>query len=149
MRIRAWEAVCALFLGAAMANAVCTWFTATALAHAQTTAASSWVGVWQAQLDGLPSAVLTLAQDKGTLEGTLVLSIISRDGGNPHVIAHEPHVLMHLQLIGSTLSFQLKRIDGSTDPMNFIVEQASDGNAKLHCLNCGDDAPIVEITKLD
>jgi hypothetical protein len=149
MKIRAWEAVCALFLGAAMTNAACTWFTTTALAHAQTDAASSWVGVWQAQLDGLPSAVLTLAQDKGTLEGTLVLTIITHDGGNPHVIAHEPHVLMHLQFNNTTLSFQLKRIDGSSDPMNFTVEQTSDRNANLHCLNCGDDAPTVEITKLD
>ena len=149
MRIRAWEAVCALFLGAAMANGICTWFTRAALAHPQTAAASSWVGVWQAELEGLPSAVLTLAQDKGTLEGTLVLSIISRNGGNPRVIAHEPHVLMHLQFNGTTLSFQLKRIDGSSDPMNFTVEQTTDSTAKLHCLNCGDNAPTIEITRLD
>jgi hypothetical protein len=149
MRIRAWEALCALFLGAVMANGICTRFTSTALAQAQTAAASPWVGVWQAQLDGLPSAVLTLAQDNGTLEGTLVLSIISRDTGTPHVIAHEPHVLMNLQVNAATLSFQLKRIDGSSAPMNFNVEQTTDGKARMHCLNCGDDAPTVEIAKLD
>jgi hypothetical protein len=149
MRIRAWEAALALFLGAAMTNTLCTWFTGTTLAHAQATAASSWAGVWQGEMDGLPGVMLTLAQDNGTLEGTLVFSIISPDGGSPHVIAHEPHVLMHLRFNGAALSFQLKRIDGSKDPMNFTAEQTGAHTAKIHCLNCGDDAPTVEITKLD
>lgn len=114
-------------------------------AEAQAGHDSDWVGVWQAQLDGQPSATLTLAEDTGTLQGTLVLNIISRDSGKPQIVAHEPHVLMNPGVTGDTLSFQAKRIDGSA-PMKFTVKRTSQGSAKIHCLNCG-DAPVVEMKK--
>jgi hypothetical protein len=56
---------------------------------------------------------------------------------------------MHLQLNRSALTFQLTRIDGSSDPMIFLVEQTSNHGAKIHCLNCGEKAPTVEMTRLD
>ena len=149
MRIRVWEAVGILFLSAATMNAFCIFVTTTVLADAQATPPSSWVGVWQGELSGQPSVVLTLAQDNGSLEGTLVLNIISRDNGQPHIIAHEPHVLMHLRVDRNTLAFQLKRIDGANVPMDFTLEQTSGSSAKIHCRNCGDDAPVVEMTKED
>ena len=149
MRIRAWEAVCAIFLGAATANALCIWFTSTTMALAQAAAPSFWVGVWQGELNGLPSVVLTLAQDSGMLEGTLVLNIISRDGGAPHIIAHEAHVLLRTRAQGNSLTFQVKRMDRSAMPMEFTVEQTAPESAKIHCLNCEGDAPTVEITRMD
>lgn len=108
----------------------------------------NWIGVWQAQLDGLPSVVLTLAKDNGTLEGTLVLSIITRDDGAPHIVAHEAHVLMRTRTQGDSLTFQVKRIDRSDDPMEFAIQQISPNSATIHCLNCG-GAPTVEMSKLD
>ena len=110
---------------------------------------SDWVGVWQGELDGQPGVVLTLAQDNGTLDGTLVLNIITRDGGQPHILAHEPHTLMQPHLDGSRLSFRVKRIGASPVPAEFTVELTSHGHAKIHCLNCGDDSPTVEMTKQD
>lgn len=149
MRTRVWEAVCILFLSAATMNALCIFVTTTVLADAQAAYPGSWVGVWQGELDGQPSVVLTLAQDNGSLEGTLVLNIVSRDNGQPHIIAREPHVLMHLRVDRNTLAFQLKRIDGSNVPMDFTVLLTSSSGARIHCLNCGDDAPTVEMTRLD
>jgi hypothetical protein len=122
---------------------------AAGLAAAQSNQDAVWVGVWQAELDGQPSAVLTLAKDNGVLEGTLVLNGISRDGGQPHIAVREPHVLMHPRLEGRKLWFQLKRIDHSSPLMNFTVDLTALGGVRLHCLNCGEDAPIVEMTKED
>lgn len=102
---------------------------------------SDWVGVWQGELDGQPSIVLTLATDDGTLQGTLVLNGISRDGGSPHIAVRETHVLLHPALTGMTLSFDVKRLRGSAATMNFTVKRTSRQTARIHCLNCGDDAP--------
>lgn len=66
---------------------------------------ANWLGVWQGQLDGLPSVVLTLAKDSGTLEGTLVLNIITRDNGSPHIVAREVHVMLRTRTQGDTLAF--------------------------------------------
>jgi len=132
-----------------MHETLCALLIATTTVAIQSSNPSDWVGVWQGELDGQPSVVLTLARDNGALEGTLVLNIISRDGGQPHIIAHEPHTLMQLHLEGARLSFHLKRIDGSSRPMDFNVELTSHEHAKIHCLNCGDKAPNVEITKQD
>jgi hypothetical protein len=131
-----------------MQQTLCALLIATTLA-AQSSNPSDWVGVWQGELDGIPSVVLTVAQDNGSLEGTLVLNIITRDGARSHIIAHEPHTLMQPHTDGARLSFRLKRIDGSATPMDFNVELISHDHASIHCLDCGENAPTVEMTKQD
>jgi hypothetical protein len=132
-----------------MQETLCALFIAATTLAAQSTSPSDWAGVWQGELDGQPSVVLTLAQDNGSLEGTLVLNIITRDGARPHIIAHEPHTLIQPEVHGARLSFRLKRIDGSSEPMNFSFELTSADRAKIHCHNCGENAPTVEMTKQD
>lgn len=90
-------------------------------AAAQSAANAAWTGVWHGERDGQPSVTLTLAEDTGELGGTVVLNILSREGGQLHVITVEPHVIVHPLIEGDRLSFQLKRIDKSSDPMNFTV----------------------------
>lgn len=136
MKICIWGVVCAVLMAAGMAAG-------------QSDQGVAWVGIWQAELDGQPSAVLTLAEDNGSLEGTLVLNGISRDGGQPHIAVRQTHVLMHPRLEGRTLFFQVKRIDASKPLMNFTMDLTAQGSARLHCLNCGDDAPVVEMAKED
>jgi len=121
----------------------------TCLSAIQTSGPLDWIGVWQAELDGQPSLVLTLAADDGTLQGTLVLNGISRDGGAPHIAVREVHVLLQPRVSGTTISFEVKQVRGSEKTMDFTVQQTSIGTARIHCLNCGDDAPVVEITKQD
>jgi len=119
------------------------------IAGAQTNEDASWVGIWHAELDGQPSAVLTLAEDNGPLEGTLVLNGISHDGGQPRIAVRETHVLMHPRMDGKTFSFQVKRKNASNPLMNFTVVLAAEGTATLRCLNCGVDAPVAEMTEED
>lgn len=95
------------------------------------------MGVWEGQLDGQPSVILTLAEDTGALEGTLVLNGVSRDGGQPHIAVRESHVLVHPLLEGPTLSFRVKRLDSSSPLMDLTVTLKAGGNATIHCLNCG------------
>ena len=133
-----------------MHDTLCALFMSTALlAATQSSSPSDWVGVWQGELDGQTSTVLTLASDDGSLRGTLVLNGISRDDGTPHIAVRETHWLLHPTLNGKTLSFAVKGIRGSDTTMNFTVEQTSGSKAQIHCLNCGEDAPVVEITKQD
>lgn len=110
---------------------------------------AGFVGVWQGELDGLPSVILTLATDDGSLQGTLVLNGINDNGGSPHIAVRETHSLLHPRLSGTTLSFAVNGLRRSRGTMNFTVERTSGTNAKIRCLNCGDDAPTVEITRLD
>jgi hypothetical protein len=56
---------------------------------------------------------------------------------------------MHPQVEGIKLAFQLKRIDGSSAPMDFTVERTYAATARIHCLNCGDNAPVIEMSKED
>ena len=116
-------------------------------AGAQTSNDSDWVGVWQAELDGQPSTILTLAEDTGSVQGTLVLNGINSSGGSPHIAVHETHVLMHPKVNGTTLSFAVKGRRESAPTMEFSVQRTTQTRAKIHCLNCGASAPVVEITK--
>lgn len=132
-----------------MQETLCALLIAITTLATQSSNPSDWIGVWQAELDGQPSAILTLAADDGVLQGTLVLNGIRRDGATPHIAVSETHALLHPALNGTRLSFAVSGVRGSSTTMNFTVELTSREHAKLHCLNCGDDAPTVEITKQD
>ena len=120
--------------------------TCSALSESATSA--QWTGVWQGTLDGQPSVTLTLARDTGELSGTLVLNIIKKeDGGQPHVAAVEPHVLVNPRVEGDTLSFGVRKIDGSSDLLNFTVALTPEGKARIHCTNCGKGAPTVDMDR--
>ena len=103
-----------------------------------------WTGVWRAFLDGQPSATLTLANDAGTVGGTLVLDIVVNHDGKTRVAADEVHVLVGARVDGNTLRFGARRRDGKA--MSFTVVLGDDGNVKLHCVSCS-NAPVVEMTK--
>ncbi len=116
-------------------------------AAAEPTNHSQWTGVWQGRLDGQPGVTLTLAEDTGELGGTLVLNVVEKQDGQARVAATEPHVLVHPRLDGSTLSFEIRKIDGSRDLVNFTVVLTPEGKARIHCLDCGADAPVVDMTR--
>jgi hypothetical protein len=119
-----------------------------ALARAQAPG-EDWAGIWQANVGGLPSSTLTLASDTGALGGTMVLDMIGDEGGQPHVIASEPHVLLNLRVSADALSFQVKtrRKDMANSLASFEVKRTAADKATIHCINCGDGAPVVELTR--
>jgi hypothetical protein len=118
-------------------------------AVAQTAKDTDWAGVWHAHVAGQPTDTLTLANDTGELGGTIVLDIVSGDGGTPHVIASDPHVLVNPHIAGSSLSFQVKmrRRDGGNVMANFEVTRTAAGKATIHCMSCGANAPVIELEK--
>jgi hypothetical protein len=121
-----------------MQQTVCAFLIAATTMAVQSSNLSNWVGVWQGELEGLPSIILTLATDDGSLQGTLVLNGINGEGGAPHIAARETHVLLHPKLSGMTLSFEVKGLrGGSSTTLDFTVEQTSSRTATIHCLNCG------------
>jgi hypothetical protein len=67
--------------------------TVSCLLASETRNYEQWVGVWQGELDGQPGVTVTLGRDSGDLQGTIVFNVVSRDGGQAHVIGHDAHVL--------------------------------------------------------
>jgi hypothetical protein len=108
--------------------------------------AAQWVGVWQSRFAGQPGAILTLAQDTGALNGTLVLDIVeSTSGGQAYVAASEPHTLVNPQLDGNTLTFSVRQLRKSDSLLNFTALFTPQGKLRIHCTNCG-NAPVVDLT---
>src|ERR1700722_19441914 len=107
---------------------------------------SQWLGLWQAELDGQLGVILTLGDDAGQLGGAVVFNMVSREGGQPHVIGRDAHVLMNPHIEGDTLHFQVIR-RGDNRQLEMTVRMTADGAATLHCLNCGDDASVVDIVR--
>ena len=105
-------------------------------AGAETRPYEQWVGVWQGELDGQPGVTVTLGRDSGALEGTIVFNVVSRDGGQAHVIGHDAHVLTHVRLDAGTLAFQVIRRSDSRE-MHLTMHLTDDGNARLECADCG------------
>lgn len=126
--------------------AICATGMMTCASSAQQPLNIQWDGVWQGYLDGQPSVTLTLAEDTGELGGTLVLNVVEKEHGQAaHVAAIEPHVLVHPRLDGNLLSFEVRKPDG--DLFNFTMVLTPGGKARIHCTNCGADAPEVDMTR--
>jgi hypothetical protein len=115
-------------------------------ARAQSTNRTPWVGVWQGELEGQPAVTLTLAEDNSELGGTIVLNMVSREGGTPHVIGSTVHMVLHPIVEGNNLSFDVKRpSDAKLLKMAVVLEE--NGKMKLECVNCGPDHATTELVK--
>jgi hypothetical protein len=114
--------------------------------HAQSTNHTSWLGVWQGELEGQPAVTLTLAEEDGELGGTVVLNMISREGGTPHVIGSTVHMVMHPSVEGNTLSFDVKR-PSDTKLLKMAVVLEPNGKMKIECVTCGDNRATTELGK--
>jgi hypothetical protein len=128
----------------------------TATANAQTAAQSidkpfvhpKWTGVWQGTLDGVPAVTLTLADDAGEANGTIVFHAIKNENGHAYSFSIEPHTLIHPRVEGNTLSFQVIRGNGSAEVLNMSVELNKDGNIQFTCPNCGPEGSKAELERI-
>ena len=127
-----------------------------ATAHAQTAAQSidkpfihpKWSGVWQGTLDGIPAVTLTLADDAGEANGTIVFHAIKNENGHAYSFSTEPHTLIHPRVDGNTISFQVKRGNGSAEILDMAVQLGKDGNVAFSCSNCGPDGSHAELGRI-
>jgi len=116
------------------------------VANAQTAAKSidkpfihpKWTGVWQGNLDGVPAVTLTLADDAGEANGTIVFHLIKKENGHAYSASTEPHTLIHPRIDENRISFQVKRGNGSSEILNMSAELGKDGNIKFNCSSCGE-----------
>ena len=102
------------------------------------------VGVWVGLLQGQPATTLTLSDDSGELGGTVVLNAVTGEG---RILFSEPHLVLNPRLTGRVLLFQVKSHRNGNGLLDFRVVFNTDHTAQLHCENCGDDAPVAEMTK--
>ena len=110
-----------------------------------------WTGVWQGALDGVPAVTLTLADDAGEANGTIVFHAIKNDHGHAYAFSTEPHTLIHPRVEGAdgnTISFQVKRGNGSTEILNMSVELGEDGNVHFACSNCGAEGTKADLARM-
>jgi hypothetical protein len=117
---------------------------ATSVAWGQAATESSWIGVWNARLEGLPGVILTLADDHGRLGGTIVFNGIDGESSPPRIGATNTLMLSGAQLKGDTLLFQVTRWDGKQ--MQSSVKRIDDKQAEMRCLNC-DGSPVTALEK--
>jgi hypothetical protein len=115
--------------------------------------AHNWIGVWHVQEANKPGVVITLADDGGSLTGTIVFDVWKRQT-NEH-IATEPRTVVNPHLEGNTLAFQVRRIlkphlkgdppayedPSDTDIAEMTLVPTADGKAMLNCPKCGGNAP--------
>jgi hypothetical protein len=107
-----------------------------------------WTGVWQGTLDGVPAVTLTLANDAGEANGTIVFHAIKNENGHAYSFSTEPHTLIHPRVEGNTLSFQVIRGNGSAEVLNMAVELNKDGNVQFNCPNCGAEGTKADLERV-
>ena len=110
-----------------------------------------WTGVWQGTLGGVPAVTLTLADDAGEANGTIVFHAIKNDHGHAYAFSTEPHTLIQPRIggvDGNTISFQVKRGNGSSEILNMSAELGEDGNVHFVCSNCGAEGTKAELARM-
>jgi hypothetical protein len=121
---------------AAFALIACAGAPVTSPAQAVTGAAQSnarWVGVWEGRTKDLPGLTVTLGDDPGDVNGTIVLNVM-RDG---EIVGHVAHVLLHPHVAGNTLSFQIRREESAPGLLDMSIELSGENAAQIQCPKCG------------
>jgi hypothetical protein len=96
------------------------------------------VGVWRAQMEGLPGITLTVTDEGGNLSGAVLFYLHRREPGQPVTATPGvPEPLFHPQFDGNTLTFQVSHRrahpPGSLQdgPVTFRLMLDGAGNAAL------------------
>lgn len=105
-----------------------------------------WVGVWQGELDGQPAVTVTLGQDAGDLEGTIVFDMLWREGGQPHIIGHDAHAMIHMRVDGDGLVFDVIRRSDARN-LHWTMRLTGEDKSLLECSDC-DGPPSVELQRI-
>jgi hypothetical protein len=120
----------------------------TAAAGAASPGDEKWVGVWQGKLDGVPAVELTIGNDTGEVDGTIVFHRVIKDGAGPRADDTEPHTLIHPHMDGDRFVFQVKRGNGSDEILNMTVELTSSRSVKFACSNCGPAGTTADLERV-
>ncbi len=108
------------------------------------TSIDRWVGVWQGQLEGVPGVTVTLGNDLGEVNGTIVFTVLGAGSttGNVEIVGHVVHLLLHPHVYGNTLSFQVNRPSGNVNEvLDMTLELSNDTTGELKCAKCGRASP--------
>jgi hypothetical protein len=106
---------------------------------------ASWIGVWNSTPDERPGLTMTLADDQGELEGTIVFNFIIGPPPDSHDGGTDPHMVKHPRLEGGTLSFQVTRGDGKL--LQMAGKLVGSERLELRCVNCGDSPVVTTLVK--
>jgi hypothetical protein len=76
------------------------------------------------------------------------LYAIKNDHGHAYSFSTEPHTLIHPQVDGDAIAFQVKRGNGSAEILNMRVELRNDGNMHFAFSNCGPDGTEAKLDRM-
>lgn len=115
--------------------------------------AHEWVGVWNVTDPAKAGGVVTIADDGGSLQGTITFNVKDRETDKR--IAIEVRSLVNPHVEGNAVVFQVRGIlkphlRGETDVdtakdtelAQVRLEPAGAGKAMMVCANCGSSEPI-------
>lgn len=82
------------------------------------TGTDRWVGLWQGEVQGVPHVVLTLSDDLESPGGTIVFTAFGPGSTkeHPNIVGHEVRAILHSEVNGNTLLFQVKGIGEPEQP---------------------------------
>jgi hypothetical protein len=109
-------------------------------------AASSIVGIWRCQMDGLPAVTLTVTDESGSLTGAVLFYLHRRDPGQPvTAMPGVPEPLFNPKFDGKTLAFQVSHRrahpPGSLQDAPVSFELKLTGNDKGQLVNENEQDP--------
>jgi hypothetical protein len=135
---------------------VATGFAQTAAAKSSATAAgdAAVIGVWRAQMDGLPWVTLTLTDEGGTLSGAILFYLHMRQpGGQVTSAPGIPEPLLNPHFDGKVLTFKVSHRHAhppgslSSAPVEFRLELPSNGHGSL--VNDTEPGPTATLVRSD
>ena len=103
------------------------------------TGTDRWVGLWQGEVQGVPHVVLTLSDDLESPGGTIVFTAFGPGSTkeHPNIVGHEVRAILHSEVNGNTLLFQVKGIGNPNNLMEMTFTLTSASRGQLGCLKCG------------
>lgn len=116
-----------------------------AAAAGQSRPDAAWVGVWQAELDGQVSVVITLGNDPGAVGGTIVFNVVAKKDGPAYILGRDAHVMTNTRLAGDDLAFEVFRHSDGRD-LHLTMHRNADDTAELECTECG--SPKVTLARI-
>jgi hypothetical protein len=109
-------------------------------------AASPILGTWQGETEGQPSVILTVIDNRGKLDGTVVFNVLQKEGDKFKVVNGHQSALLNPNLDGKLFKFDIQDPNDPSGKATLSFEMRLTGNDEGVLKNVDEDTAAPPVT---
>jgi hypothetical protein len=106
-------------------------------------------GKWEAEMNGLKAVTVTVHENKGQIEGSVIFYVTRDEGQGKRIVGQDERKMLETHWDGKTLQFAVSAPDFEPDAPGVRFTMTVTGDKKAEMKRLGQDEMTLALTRLE